>query len=228
VAVAIAKNDAVYTKEMRHRHPGWYRQFGIERAVVIGVTIALFVLDWRKALLYWQLPHLYAAWGIIAMNYLQHDGCDEHHPYNHSRNFVGALVNWWTFNNGYHGMHHMNPGLHWSLLPAAHQKTLAPELDPRLVERSFPAYLLRTFVWPGRRARFDGGPVVLPLLTGDTNWVPRPEETPDDLGAMNVTRAEAKAVVESGIAPAAARVRRRPELGSRSTRSAGARGARLS
>ena len=44
--------------------------------VILGITIALFVIDWYKALIYWQIPHLYAAWGIISMNYLQHDGCD--------------------------------------------------------------------------------------------------------------------------------------------------------
>ena len=35
-------------------------------------------------------------------------------------------MNWFTFNNGYHGIHHMKPGLHWSLAPEVHAKELAP------------------------------------------------------------------------------------------------------
>ncbi len=130
VGVAITKNDIAYSSAMKHRHPAWFRQYKLENIVVWGVTVLLIALDWKKGLLYWLLPHLYAAWGIISMNYLQHDGCDENHPYNHSRNFVGKLVNWWTFNNGYHGIHHETPGLHWSLLPEAHARRLSRTSRP--------------------------------------------------------------------------------------------------
>ena len=105
-----------------------------------------------------MLPHQYAAWGIITMNLLQHDGCDENSEYNHSRNFVGKLVNWWTYNNGYHTIHHMEPGLHWSLLPAEHAKRVAPFIHPNLDQPSLLAYLWRTFVWPGKRMTYDGKP----------------------------------------------------------------------
>jgi fatty acid desaturase len=184
VGVAIAKNDLLYSRAMRERHPSWYRQYKLENYAVIGVTLGLFLVDWRKAFFYWLIPHLYAAWGIISMNYLQHDGCDENHPYNHSRNFVGRWVNWWTFNNGYHGIHHERPGLHWSLLPAAHAARMAPYVAPELEQRSMHVYLFRTFVWPGRRVRFDGQPVTLPPPAEDESWIPQPAETPGDLGAI--------------------------------------------
>src|SRR6478736_23147 len=80
VGVAIAKNDFEYSRAARGRHPAWFRQYKIENFTVLGVTGLLFVLDWRKALVYRLVPHLYAAWGIISMNYLQHDGCDQNHP----------------------------------------------------------------------------------------------------------------------------------------------------
>lgn len=184
IAIAIMKNDAAYVGAMKGTHKKWFVQYRIETATVLVTTIALFILDWKKALIYWFIPHIYAAWGIISMNYLQHDGCDIDHPYNHSRNFVGRLVNWWTFNNGYHGIHHDKPGLHWSLLPQAHADIYHGNIDPRLEERSMFLFLVRTFIFPAKRRTFDGKPVVLPPEGRDENWIPRPEETPEDLGAI--------------------------------------------
>jgi fatty acid desaturase len=145
---------------------------------------ALLFLDWKSFLLYVFLPHKYAAWGIITMNLLQHDGCDENSEYNHSRNFVGKLVNWFTFNNGYHTIHHMEPGLHWSLTPHEHDRRVKPFIDARLDEPSLLAYLFRTFVWPGKRLRYDGTPLVLPEEGPDESWVPAPKDTVGDLGAV--------------------------------------------
>ena len=56
------------------------RQLRLEIAVVWGVKLALFLVDWRKALLFVLVPHLFAVWGITAVNFVQHDGCDEDHP----------------------------------------------------------------------------------------------------------------------------------------------------
>ncbi len=184
VAVSIMKNDLAYSSAMKTRLPSWFVQYKLENYSVWAVTVVLLALDWKKGLLFWLVPHLYAAWGIISMNYLQHDGCDQSHPYNHSRNFVGKLVNWWTFNNGYHGMHHEQPSLHWSLLPAAHAQEIAPFLAPELDQTNMLVYVWRTFAWPGRRVTYDGKPVALPPMTADESWIPRPEETPEDLGAI--------------------------------------------
>ena len=82
------------------------------------------------------------------MNLLQHDGCDENSEWNGSRNFVGKLVNFWTYNNGYHTIHHIEPGLHWSLLPAEHAKRVAPFIHPNLDQPSLLAYLFRCLLRP--------------------------------------------------------------------------------
>lgn len=186
VAGSVTKGDFAFARLMRKQRPRWFKQFALEFAVLIAVTVVLFVLDWKKALLYWYLPHLWAAWGIIAINYLQHDGCDETSPYNHSRNFTGRLFGWFTFNNGFHGIHHMHPNLHWSLLREAHERELVPHIHPDLDQTSIVRYAWRAFIWPGKRVRYDGAPYELPPPMPDRSWIPtaRVEDLPDNaLGA---------------------------------------------
>ncbi|MCK6589258.1 MAG: fatty acid desaturase, partial [Polyangiaceae bacterium] len=91
-----------------------------------------------------------------------------------------------TYNNGFHTIHHMEPGLHWSLLPEAHKARVAPHIHPNLDQSSLLGYLWRTFGWPGKRVRYDGAPLVLPDEGPDEEWIPSPKETPDDvsLGAV--------------------------------------------
>lgn len=187
MAPDIMRADSLYIKAMRERHPAWFRQMALELGALYGAYAVLIYLDWRAFLLYVFLPHRYAGWGIITMNLLQHDGCDERSEYNHSRNFVGRVVNWCTFNNGYHTIHHETPGLHWSLLPAAHAERIAPLIHPALDQPSLLAYVWRTFIWPGKRLTYDGKPVQLPDEGPDEDWIPAPRNTPKDvsLGAMS-------------------------------------------
>jgi fatty acid desaturase len=178
--------DMRYFKAMYRRNPPWFRQMILEAAVFVATMGALIVLDWKKFLLYVLIPHQYAAWGIITMNLLQHDGCDASTEHDHSRNFVGRFVNWWTYNNGFHSIHHLEPGLHWSLAPAEHAKRVAPFIHPALDQPNLLVYLWRTFGWPGRRTTYDGQPLVLPDEGPDEEWIPGPKETPTDvsLGAI--------------------------------------------
>lgn len=187
MAPAIMRADSKYTATMRTRKPAWFRQMLLEMGTLYAAHGILLYLDWRAWLLYVFIPHRYAGWGIITMNLLQHDGCDENSAYNHSRNFVGKLVNWFTFNNGYHTIHHLHPSMHWSVLPEAHAAEVKPHIDPRLDEPSLCAYVWRTFLWPGKRLRYDGTPLVLPDEGPDEEWIPAPRETPSDvsLGAVS-------------------------------------------
>lgn len=172
VGPPIFKENARFAKAMRTKNPKWYRQFLLELVCYLGFLGLLLVLDWQKFIVFVMIPHQYAAWGIMGINFVQHDGCDGSHPYNHSRNFVGKLVNWFTFNNGFHGMHHMRPGLHWSLLPEAHAKELGPYIHPELDQKSLLAHLFRAYVWPGKRTNYDGTPYVLPPPRDDEDWMP--------------------------------------------------------
>jgi fatty acid desaturase len=160
VAFSVTIANYKFANTFGKARPEWLRQLRIETLAVWGVKVLLLLVDWRKALLFVFIPHVFAVWGITAVNYVQHDGCDEDHPYNHSRNFVGEWFNWLTFNNGFHGMHHVQPGLHWSKLAAAHAEKLHPFIHPALEQRSLAIYLWKTFVWPGGRIKYTGEPYV--------------------------------------------------------------------
>lgn len=188
----IMANDIAFTKAMRQRRPRWFRQLVIEGVVFFGVSAALLLADvfatgsprfpWMFVL-YWYLPHFAAAWGIITINYFQHDGCDQDHEWNHSRNFVGGFLNWWTCNNGYHTVHHMKPGMHWSELPAFHDRVVKPHIHPALDQQSLLGYAFTAFIWPGRRLRYDGRPVDLPPRVPDESWIPERLPEAVSLGA---------------------------------------------
>ena len=185
VSRSIMRAEWSYVRFALHRRPRLARQFMLEMAVWLGFMAVLFFFNWKKTLLFVIVPHQYAAWGIITMNILQHDGTDTDSGYNHSRNFVGKVINWFTFNNGYHAIHHLRPTLHWSLAPEYDAKYVVPRMDPRLDEPSLAAYLWRTYGLPGTRLRYDGKPVI-PVDPGeDEEWFSKDGGTiPPTAGAL--------------------------------------------
>jgi len=185
VGPAIFKANLDYVRAMRKERPGWYRQFLIEATFYVSFLALALILDWQKFFLFVFIPHQYAAFGIMGINFVQHDGCDPNEKYNHSRNFTGKLVNWFTFNNGYHGIHHMHPSLHWSKLPEAHARELRPNLHPNLDRTALLPYLWEAYGWPGKRLRYDGTPLVLDPAVPDEEWFQARETfDPSDLGAV--------------------------------------------
>lgn len=180
IGPGVTAANVVYAKEMKRSKPKWISQLRTEMYITWGFKLALIALDWRRGLFLLIIPALYAVWGITTMNILQHDGCDPDHEYNHSRNFIGRTLNWFTFNNGFHGIHHDHPGMHWSLLPAEHMKTVHGKIDPRLEQTSIALYIFRSYIFPGIRLTYDGKPVVLLPDGPDEPWfvsnAPRAEQ----------------------------------------------------
>jgi fatty acid desaturase len=171
VAIDVMRANARYARAARVSRPQWVAARRVEAVVTWGFKLTLLAIDWEKALLFVMVPHLAAVWGVTTVNFLWHDGCDENDPYNHSRNFVGRVFNWFHFNAGYHGMHHEEPGLHWSRLPHWHAATIHPFIHPALEQRSLVLYLIRTFFLKRRRLRYDGLPVALPEPGPDEDWM---------------------------------------------------------
>ncbi len=121
----------------------WYSMS--QYAVLVAFIGTALLIDWKKALLYVVAPQQFSLFVVLVFNYIQHVHCDEESEWNHSRNNVGWAMNAFLFNNGYHTIHHMKPGLHWSQTKAAHQE-IAHHIDPSLQDKSFWWMLLSTYV----------------------------------------------------------------------------------
>ena len=134
-----------FLRRSRRHNRFIFRRALIEYAVFFGVMIALFLIDWRKALMFAVLPQQVAIFFIQHFNYLQHIETDSYSEFRHSRNFTGWFLNLCLFNNGYHTVHHMKPGLHWSLTPQAHAE-VAHKIPRRLLIENFGTFWLRRFV----------------------------------------------------------------------------------
>jgi fatty acid desaturase len=122
------------------------RQYTTEMIFAFGITAGLLVYDFWTTLFFVMVPQLWGARWFLRINLIQHDGADITSEWNHSRNFVGRIFNWFMMNNGYHTIHHNRAGLHWSELADAHRREVVPRQDPSLDERSMVVYLLRTYV----------------------------------------------------------------------------------
>ena len=170
---SVLRTESSWSKKMLKEHPKWFSQYLLELAILYGVKIGLLFANFEAALLLIFLPHFYAQWGIVGTNYWQHDGCDMSHPYNHSRNFTSPLLNFFFLNNGFHGLHHNDPTLHWSLLPEVYKKEYRPHLHPNLDRHSLASYVWESCIYPGIRKDFMGAEVVLPdgLENKDESWV---------------------------------------------------------
>lgn len=116
-----------------------------EYVVFFGFMIAVLLIDWRKALVFYVLPQQFALFVIQTFNYVQHIECDPDTEWDHSRNFVSPTLNALLFNNGYHTVHHEKPGVHWSQTPALHREH-AHKIHPDLLVKSYWGFLFQTFI----------------------------------------------------------------------------------
>lgn len=143
-------NQYIYTAFVL-KNWGFLVQFVIEFACHLGfVGACLYSYGWFKTVVVYIFPALCGKAMIITLNFLQHDGCDIDHPYNHSRNFTGKALNFLCCNNGYHAVHHNHPRMHWSLLEKKHQ-SIQHLVDPNLCRVSILYYILERMCSKSRR-----------------------------------------------------------------------------
>ena len=134
-----------YIGTLRKKNRRLFYEGVIQIVCLVGWVAVAFLMDWRKALLYVVIPQQVSLSTVLVFNYLQHVHADEEDDWNHSRNFTGWLLNFLLFNNGYHTVHHIKPGLHWSHTAEGHRR-IAHRIDPLLNEPSLVWYLVRTYL----------------------------------------------------------------------------------
>ncbi|MCP3918149.1 MAG: hypothetical protein GY711_21580 [bacterium] len=88
----IALDVAHRERQLALRHWVRYRQLRRERQVLYPVLACALVSRPVDTLVFLAVPYLFGQWAIIAINQVQHDGCDPTSRYNHSRNHVGRLL----------------------------------------------------------------------------------------------------------------------------------------
>ncbi len=154
-----------WLRGVRRRAPGAYRWYLAQYALWLLSWAALLWIDPRKALAFVILPQLFGLHWLLAANYLQHAHASEALRFGYARNFEGVL-NPLLFNIGLHTAHHEHGRAHWSELTRLHARYRS-RIDPRLLEPSFPRYVLRVFVlgalFPRLRTRSLRAPYHSPL-----------------------------------------------------------------
>lgn len=168
----IMEQDIKYLMHQRRMgKPLWYQARNEVIWFLLHQSILLYVnpTAWFFTVL---PPQLFGKFGIISINLLQHDGCTnpEMDKYNFTRNFVGSTINFFTCNNGFHTIHHLQPGLHWSELPAAHKEKIEPYCHPNVNHSNILWYCFTSFVL-NQRVDYKNDPY---FPKGDTkiqSWV---------------------------------------------------------
>lgn len=155
---SIQKNDISYMSAQRRKGRAIWSWFLAETSAYHVLLVLLAIADWRKMLQLYFIPSLFAKDMLVSLNILQHDGCDPKHAYNHSRNFTDGLLNYLLFNNGYHTIHHMKPGVHWSVTKGQHDALVAPYCHPSLLQPSIWGYMFRAHFMGRPRVNYDGTP----------------------------------------------------------------------
>jgi beta-carotene hydroxylase len=117
-----------------------------ERIWIFFFSLLLIAFSWR-AFFFFALPSsLVGLLFLLLMNLENHENCDLTSTHSHSRSFLSPGENWLIFNNGYHGAHHLKPGLHWSRYPEFHRQEMAPNVESTyIISDSIPVYLLKKY-----------------------------------------------------------------------------------
>jgi len=172
VTPSIQKQDIAYMQKQREKRRPIYRQACREVLAVVLVNVSLLVWNWQMYVMFVFLPQAFAKVSIISINLPQHDGCPkpEEDKYNFARNFTGPILNYLTCNNGYHTIHHMYPGMHWSILKQEHDRQVLPHIHPSLDQPDLLWYLFVTYVLPGGRVMYDGSPYKVMAPEKDEPW----------------------------------------------------------
>ncbi len=133
--VALTAHARAY--KVGARYPKHLRVHLIYTAIVLALVAALVAYRPLPGLMLFALPmvvgFLITAWAT----YDHHAGLDSQDDFSASYNMMNPVFNVVTGNLGYHTAHHYKQGVHWSELPALHEK----------IKDRIPAELYRDSFW---------------------------------------------------------------------------------
>jgi beta-carotene hydroxylase len=188
-----------YLRKAKEANPRLYKQILVQYVIwitglvsTLGVALALHGpwLGFKVWVFAFGLPSLFGTWSMMWFNYMQHVHCDPWSKHDHSRNITGRVFNFLVFNNGFHTVHHENPGAHWSTLPALHAK-IAHEINPALNQWSFWWWVIRGTVIPAFLPRLETKQIGRAPFDPPEGARPALKKTGNELATDNVDALEA-------------------------------------
>jgi len=158
---AVVEVESQWIKaRIRDRSPILKKVFAQAAVLYSGYALGIY-LDWYRFIACVWLPGYMGIYSILTMNMLQHDGCvlsqeaqGRMMDVDNSRNFTDPWLNYFLMNNGYHAVHHMYPGAHWSKYAELHETLIKPRNCPELDEPSMSGYIWRAYFAPGKLPTF--------------------------------------------------------------------------
>lgn len=120
------------------RYPALFARF--RRWLLVGnaVLLALVLINPVNAFIVFVAPMVIMLVVLLDNTFQQHSGLDTGSHYVASRNVEHPLYNLTSWNLGYHTAHHMYPGVHWTALPALHQRLRARIPDVLITRKLIP------------------------------------------------------------------------------------------
>ncbi|MDF1779780.1 MAG: fatty acid desaturase [Alcanivoracaceae bacterium] len=116
-------------------HPHVYSKFKRMFMLANLPLLALLLIDPVRALIVFVLPMMLLLVLLLDNTWGQHAGTGLDNHFEASRNVELKLYNITSWNLGFHTAHHMLPGLHWSKLPALHER-IRDRIPPHLITRT--------------------------------------------------------------------------------------------
>jgi len=116
---------------MGYAHFGRYmwlrRRYGVlakfmagELAWMAMVATLFFFVNWAATVVVFLIPMALMRWFMMAGNFAQHafvDLEDADNPFRNSNCITNSVYNHRAYNDGYHVVHHISAGMHWSEMP---------------------------------------------------------------------------------------------------------------